>query len=200
MSRRFVAVLVLAALACAFGGIANAADAVAADDVTNVVAGDGKSGKASRNSVVIDGERIYLDGVLQEQKYTPGMDLVVRDGKAAVVLHDSSKDAERAAAKAAAQAERERGKESLKAQARAEKEALKAAAKAEAQAEKEALKREAAAGLEKGKIKTSTGTVVNKGGTVRIGNKDHPSTGPATEADIPPDARKAIEDAKRLGQ
>ncbi|OGR40508.1 MAG: hypothetical protein A2051_04140 [Desulfovibrionales bacterium GWA2_65_9] len=195
-----MSILVLAALACAFGSIAVASNAVAADDVTNVVVGDWKTGKASRNSVVIDGEKIYLDGVLQEQKYRPGMDVIVRDGKAAVVPHDASRDAEKAAAKAAAKAERERDKEALKAQARAEKEALKAAAKAEARAEKEAIQREAAAGLEKGKIKTSTGRVVNKGGAVRIGNKDYPSTGPATEQDIPPDARKAIEDAKRLGQ
>lgn len=193
MSRRFVPVLLVALLACVYGGVA-----LAEDDVTNVVVGNWKSGKASRNSVVIDGEKIYLDGVLQEQKYKPGMDVVIRDGKAAVVPHDPSKDAEKAQAKAAAKAERESEKEALKAQARAEKEALKAAAKAEAQAAKEAIKREAAAGLEKGKIKTSTGTVINKGGTVRIGNKDYPDTGPATEKDIPPDALKAIEDAKKM--
>jgi len=35
---------------------------------------------------------------------------------------------------------------------------------------------------------------------VRIGDKDYPDTGPATEKDIPPEALKAIEDAKRLGQ
>ncbi|MDP3428202.1 MAG: hypothetical protein Q8S17_12600, partial [Humidesulfovibrio sp.] len=118
---------------------------------------------------------------------------VIRDDGVAFTpqdaFKDGKKDSEKAAAKAAAKAERDR-----------EKEALKAAAKAEAQAEKEALKREAAAGLEKGRIKTSTGRVVNKGGTVRIGDKDYPDTGPATEKDIPPDALKAIENAKRLGQ
>jgi len=189
MSRRFFTALALAALACAFGSSAVTLNAVAADDVTNVVVGKGKTGSASRNSVVIVGDKVYVDGVLQEQRYKPGMDMILRDDSIAFTPHDASKDAEKAAAKTAAKAERDR-----------EKEALKAAAKAEAQAEKEAIKREAAAGLEKGRIKTSTGTVVNKGGTVRIGDKDYPSTGPATEADIPPDARKAIEDAKRLGQ
>ena len=201
MSRRFVLALVLAAVACALGGGAAASNSVAADDVTNVVVGQGKTGTASRNSVVIVGDKIYVDGVLQEQRYKPGMNMVIRDDGVAFTPQDASKedkgadkrddkrDAEKAAAKAAAKAERDR-----------EKEALKAAAKAEAQAEKEAIKREAAAGLEKGRIKTSTGIVVNKGGTVRIGNKDYPDTGPATEQDIPPEARKAIQDAKRLGQ
>jgi hypothetical protein len=180
MSRRLCSVLVLAALACAAGDVA-----LAAGDVANVVVGDWKTGKGSVNSVVIDGEKIYLDGVLQEQKYRPGMDVIIRDGKAAVVPHDPSGDAGKAAAKAAAKAERDREKEAFKARLKAEK---------------EALKREAAEGLAKGEVKTSTGAVVNKGGTVRIGNKDYPSSGPATEQDIPPDALKAIEDAKRLGQ
>ncbi len=187
MSRRFVLALVLAAVACALGDGAAASNAVAADDMTNVVVGKGKTGTASRNSVVIVGDKIYVDGVLQEQRYKPGMNMVIRDDGVAFTPHAASKEDKRDAEKAAAKAERDR-----------EKEALKAAAKAEAQAEKEAIKREAAAGLEKGRIKTSTGTVVNKGGTVRIGNKDYPDTGPATEKDIPPEARKAIQDAKRL--
>ncbi len=193
MHRQFLSVLVASALLLASGAVV-----LAADDVTNVVVGDWKSGKGSVNSVVIKGDKIYLDGVLQEQKYKPGMDVVIRDGKVALVPHDTAADIEKAAAKAAAKAEREREKQALKAQLKAEKESLKAAAKAEAQAEKEALKREASEGLEKGKIKSSVGTVVNKGGTVRIGNKDYPSSGPATEKDIPPDALKAIEDAKNM--
>jgi len=193
MHRKFRSILVASALLLASG-----TSAIAADDVTNVVVGDWKTGKGSVNSVVIEGDKIYLDGVLQEQKYKPGMDVIIRDGKVALVPHDPAADTEKAAAKAAAKAEREREKQALKAQLKAEKEALKAAAKAEAQAEKEALKREASEGVEKGKIKSSVGTVVNKGGTVRIGNKDYPSSGPATEKDIPPDALKAIEDAKNM--
>jgi hypothetical protein len=187
MSRRFLSALVFSALAFVFA--AAASNAVAADDVTNVVMGKGKTGTASRNSVVIVGDKIYVDGVLQEQRYKPGLNMVIRDDGIVFAPRDATKDAEKDAEKAAAKAERDR-----------EKEALKAAAKAEAQAEKEALKREAAAGLEKGRIKTSTGSVVNKGGTVRIGDKDYPDTGPATEKDIPPEALKAIEDAKRFGQ
>ncbi|MBU1229585.1 MAG: hypothetical protein KKA55_02010 [Proteobacteria bacterium] len=194
MSCKLLLVLVVAALICAPQG-----RAIAADDVTNVVVGDWKSGKASVNSVVIQDEDIYLDGVLQKEKYKPGTDVTVRDGKVFLVPHDPARDAEKAAAKASAKESREREKQALKASAKAEKEALKASAKAEAQATKEAIKKSAAEGLEKGKIKTSTGTVINKGGTVRIGNKEYPDTGPATEKDIPPDAMKAIEDARKLG-
>lgn len=175
--------LVVAMLVCA-----PISRAVAADVVSNVVVGDWKTGKASVNSVVIQGEDIYLDGVLQKEKYKPGMNVTIRDGKVSIVPQDPARDAEKAAAKASAKESRER-----------EKEALKAAAKAEAQATKEAIKKSAAEGLEKGKIKTSTGTVINKGGTVRIGNKEYPDTGPGTEKDIPPDALKAIEDARKLG-
>lgn len=186
--------LVVAMLVCA-----PISRAVAADVVSNVVVGDWKTGKASVNSVVIQGEDIYLDGVLQKEKYKPGMNVTIRDGKVSIVPQDPARDAEKAAAKASAKESREREKEALKASAKAEKEALKAAAKAEAQATKEAIKKSAAEGLEKGKIKTSTGTVINKGGTVRIGNKEYPDTGPGTEKDIPPDALKAIEDARKLG-
>lgn len=195
MFMRLLPALVLTALACAFSGLA-----LAADDVTNVVVGDWKSGRGSVNSVTIQGEDVYLDGVLQQEKYTPGHDVIVRDGKVLIVPHDAARDAERDAAKAAAREARASEKAALKAKLKADKEALKAQAKAEAQAEKEAIKREAAAGVEKGQITSSTGQVINKGGTVRIGNKDYPSSGPATEKDIPPEARKAIEDAKRLSQ
>lgn len=170
--------------------------ATADEEVTNVVVGDWKSGRGSVNSITIQGEDIYLDGVLQKEKYKPGMDVVIRDGKAMLVPHDQEKDARKAADKAAAKQARDAEKAALKAQAKSEKEALKAQLKPV----KEALKREALQGVEKGQIKTSTGTVVNKGGTVRIGDKVYESTGPGTEADIPPETRKLMDDAKKLAQ
>lgn len=159
--------------------------ALAAADVTNVVVGDWKTGKNSVNSITIQGDDIYLDGVLQKQKYKPGMDVVVRNGTVAVVPADPERDARKAADKAAAKQARDAQKEALKAQLKGEK---------------EAIKREAAAGMEKGAIKTNIGTVVNKGGTVRIGDKVYQDTTPGTEADIPPETRKLIEDAQKLGQ
>jgi len=170
--------------------------APAEDEVTNVVVGDWKSGRGSVNSITIQGEDIYLDGVLQKEKYKPGMDVVIRDGKVLLVPHDPEMDARKAADKVAARQAREAEKAALKAQAKAEKQALKDQLKAE----KEALKREAMQGVEKGATRTSTGTVVNKGGTVRIGGKVHESTGPGTEADIPPETKKLMDDVKKLGQ
>lgn len=116
MSRRFVSALVLAALALAFA--AAASNAVAADDVPNVVVGKGKTGTASRSSVVIVGDKIYVDGVLQEQRVKPGLNMVIRDDGVSFTPRDASKsyekgvesDAEKAAAKAAAKAERDREK------------------------------------------------------------------------------------------
>lgn len=186
MSRRLLGSLVLASLL---------ATAAQAQDVTSVVVGDGKSGKGSVNSVTIQGEDIYLDGVLQKEKYRPGSDIVIRDGKAAVVPHDPARDADKAARKAEARQARDAEKAALKARLKADKEAMKS----EAKADKEAIKREALQGLEKGTTKTSVGSVVNKGGTVRIGDKVYRDDTPATEKDIPEDARKAIEDAKRMG-
>ncbi|MBU1042000.1 MAG: hypothetical protein KKF77_12960 [Proteobacteria bacterium] len=92
MSRKFALALVLAALPCVLGGVA-ASSAVAAEDVTNVVVGTGKTGAASRNSVVIKGDKIYVDGVLQEQRVKPGMNMVIRDDGVTYTSQDASKDA-----------------------------------------------------------------------------------------------------------
>lgn len=98
MFRRFVLALVLAALACSFGGAA-ASSAVAADEVTSVVVGKGKTGAASRNSVTIVGDKIYVDGVLQEQRVKPGMNMVIRDDGVTytpqIAPKDASKDAKK---------------------------------------------------------------------------------------------------------
>lgn len=204
MSRRHMwsitlaALVLLPALACA-------------QEVTSVGVGDWKSGgKGSVNSITIQGEDIYLDGVLQKEKYKPGSDITIKDGKVVVSPHDAAGDARKAEAKARAKAARDAEKESMKARANADKEAMKAelkggkeSAKAQAKAardaEKEAIKREALEGLEKGSTKTSVGSVVNKGGTVRIGDKVYKDDTPATDKDIPADAKKAIEDAGKLG-
>lgn len=178
MSRAFHVSLLLASLF-----ILPATPGLAADDAVNIAAG-AASGK-SVNSVTIQGENIYVDGVLQQEKYRPGMDVVIRDGKAMVVPHDPKADARKAADKAAAKAARDREKAELKAQIKAEK---------------EAIKREALQGVDKGATKVETGTVVNKGGTVRIGDKVYHDPTPGTEADIPPEARKIIEDTRKLGQ
>lgn len=160
-----------------------AAAGLAAENVVNVA--QGVSSTRSVNSVTIQGENIYVDGVLQKEKYRPGTDVVIRDGKVMLVPHDPEADARKAADRAAAKAARDREKAALKAQI---------------QAEKEAIKREALSGVEKGTTKVETGTVVNKGGAVRIGDKVYHDSTPGTEADIPPDARKLLEDAKKLGQ
>ncbi|MGE4265012.1 MAG: hypothetical protein AB7E46_11140 [Desulfovibrio sp.] len=178
MSRSFQCFLVFASLF-----ILPTAVGLAADDVVNVA--QGVTSSKSVNSVTIQGEDIYVDGVLQKEKYRPGTDVVLRDGKVLLVPHDPQADARKAADKAAAKAARDREKEALKAQIKAEK---------------EAIKREALSGVEKGTTKVETGTVVNKGGTVRIGDKVYHDPAPGSEADIPPDARKLIEDAKKLGQ
>lgn len=182
MSLAFRASLLLAFLIL-LPSTASAATAAATD------AAPGVSSSKSVNSVTIQGENIYVDGVLQKEKYRPGMDVVIRDGTAELVPHDPEADARKAAGKAAAKAARDR-----------EKAALKAQLKAQLKAEKEAIKREALQGVDKGTTRVETGTVVNKGGTVRIGDKVYQDATPGTEADIPPEARKIMEDSRKLGQ
>ena len=183
MSRPFHAFLLLASLLC----LPTSIWAQDADDVVNV--GSGAASSTSVNSLTIQGENIYLDGVLQKEKYKPGMDIVIRDGKAVVVPRDPAaearKSADKAARKAADKAAREREKEALKAQLKSEKEALKS---------------EALSGVEKGTTRVETGAVVNKGGTVRIGDKVYHDPKPGSDADIPPETRKLIENARRLNQ
>lgn len=182
MSRPLIATLLFATLACL-----PAAASAQTDDAAN--AGSVASSSASVNSLTIQGENIYLDGVLQKEKYKPGMDIVIRDGKAAVVPRDPAaearKSADKAARKAADKAAREREKDALKAQLKSEKEAIKA---------------EALSGVEKGTTRVETGAVVNKGGTVRIGDKIYRDPKPGTDADIPPETRKLIENARKMSQ
>lgn len=182
MSRPLTATLLFATLVCL-----PAAASAQKDDAAN--AGSVAASNTSVNSLTIQGENIYLDGVLQKEKYKPGMDIVIRDGKAAVVPRDSvaeaRKSADKAARKAAEKAAREREKDALKAQLKSEKEAIKA---------------EALSGVEKGTTRVETGAVVNKGGTVRIGDKVYRDPKPGTDADIPPETRKLIENARKMSQ
>lgn len=182
MFRPLTATLLFATLVCL-----PAAASAQTDDAAN--AGSVASSNTSVNSLTIQGENIYLDGVLQKEKYKPGMDIVIRDGQAAVVPRDPAaearKSADKAARKAAEKAAREREKDALKAQLKSEKEAIKA---------------EALSGVEKGTTRVETGAVVNKGGTVRIGDKVYRDPKPGTDADIPPETRKLIENARKMSQ
>lgn len=172
MARRVIATLACS-LALFWGSAARAQDTA------------GTASSKSVGSITIQGENIYLDGVLQKEKYRPGTDVVLRDGQVLLVPHDPDRDARKAADRAAAKAARDREKAELKARLKAEKEAIKAGA---------------ASGLEKGSTRVETGTVVNKGGTVRIGDTVHVDPTPGTETDIPPETRKLLEDVEKLGR
>ncbi len=169
--------LVLASLACSCVFLAGGA--ALADDPAGV------SSSKSVGSITIQGENIYVDGVLQKEKYRPGTDVHLRDGKVLLLPHDPAADARKAADRAAAKTARDKEKAELKARLKAEK---------------EAIKREAASGVEKGTTKVETGTVVNKGGVVRIGDKVYVDSTPGSEADIPPETRKLLDDVERLGK
>ena len=61
-------------------------NAVAAGEVTSVTVGTWKPAeKGSVDHVKVDGEDIYLNGVKQEAKYQPGMNITIQDGKVVLV-------------------------------------------------------------------------------------------------------------------
>lgn len=107
MSRRLLGSLVLLTLL---------ATSAHAEEVTSVGVGEWSGGrKGSVSSITIQGEDIYLDGVLQEQKFTPGSDIVIRDGKAVVVPKSDAAKVKKSARKAGAKQAREAEKTTPKA-------------------------------------------------------------------------------------
>jgi|GEM_PF-1928486 len=88
--KRLCSVILAAGLFCA------AAPVLAADEAGSVGVGHWRPGEKGRAETVtigekrvdkvhVDGEDIYLNGVLQKEKYTPGARIELKDGRVVVI-------------------------------------------------------------------------------------------------------------------
>lgn len=168
-----------------------------AADAANAAPGEasGATARSSVSSLTIQGENIYLDGVLQNEKFRPGMDVAIRDGKAVLVPRAPASTSSRISSRTSARPD------ALKAARERENDVAKAQLKARSKPDTQGIEQnEALSGVEKRAARAEASVLANTRTSARLGDTTSRTPKPGSDADIPPETRKLIENARRMSQ